>query len=75
MVDHVALRSAIDALEERSGEAAAPRADMPLLLGRLYATYAQSLLERHGVSVDLMALCGDTWDSPHGSYRPVLERP
>lgn len=68
MVDHVALRSAIDALEECSGKAATSRADMPLLLGRLYSTYAQTLLERHGVSVDLMALCGDTWDSPTGRY-------
>lgn len=63
MVDHVALRSAIDALEECSGMAATPRADMLLLLGRLYATYAQSLLEQHGVSVDLMGLCGDNWAS------------
>lgn len=66
MVDHAALRSAIDALEECYGMAANQRTDIPLLLGRLYATYAQSLLERHGVSVDLMGLCGDTWESPHG---------
>jgi hypothetical protein len=66
MVNQAALRSAIDALEECSGMAATPRADMLLLLGRLYATYAQSLLERHGVSVDLMRLCGDTWESPRG---------
>lgn len=68
MVDYVALRSAIDALEECSGEAEASRAGMQLLLGRLYSTYAQSLLEHHGVSVDLMALCGDNWDSPTGRY-------
>ncbi|WP_448188665.1 hypothetical protein [Azospirillum sp. sgz301742] len=66
MVDHAALRSAIDALEECSGMAATSRADMPMLLGRLYSTYAQSLLEKHGVSVDLMGLCGDNWDSPRG---------
>jgi len=65
MVDHAALRSAIDALEECSGMAVSPRADMPLLLARLYSTYAQSLLEKHGVCVDLMALCGDTWGTPH----------
>lgn len=64
MIDQAGLRSAIDALEECSGLAATQRADMPLLLGRLYATYAQSLLERQGVSVDLMGLCGDTWESP-----------
>jgi len=74
MVDHAALRSAIDALEERSGVVSNPRADMPLLLGRLYSTYAQSLLERHGVSVDLMALCGDSWDSPTGRYGALPER-
>ena len=66
MVDHTALRRAIEALEECSGTAASQRADMPLLLGRLYSTYAQSLLELHGVCVDLMELCGDTWSSPHG---------
>lgn len=75
MVNHAALRSAIDALEECSGTASNPRPDMPLLLGRLYATYAQSLLERHGVSVDLMALCGDNWDSPAGRYGVLPERP
>ena len=64
MVDHTALRSAIDALEECSGQLP-PRADMPLLLGRLYATYAQTVLELHGVSVDIMALCGDCWDAPY----------
>ena len=62
MVDHAALRSAIDALEESFG---AGVAIMPLLLGRMYATYAQTILERHGVAVDLMALCGDTWTGPH----------
>lgn len=68
MVDHAALRSAIDALEECSGTPAYTRADLPLLLGRLYATYAQTLLERHGVSVDLMSLCGDSWDKPTSRY-------
>lgn len=63
MVDHDALRRAIDALEECSGPASS-RVPMPLLLGRLYSTYAQTRLEGAGVSVDLMALCGDCWDAP-----------
>ncbi|HYG89396.1 MAG TPA: hypothetical protein VD978_24430 [Azospirillum sp.] len=68
MVDYAALRSAIDALEETSGKGGNTVADMSLLLGRLYATYAQTVLEKHGVGVDLMALCGDTWDAPRGRH-------
>lgn len=74
MVDHAALRSAIDALEECAGGAASLRTDLPMLLGRLYATYAQTLLERYGVSVDLMALCGDTWDTPQRRLGLAPER-
>jgi len=65
MLDQTALRRAIDALEETVARAAGRPANVPLLLGRLYATYAQAVLERHGVPVDLMAVCGDSWSSPH----------
>jgi hypothetical protein len=29
------------------------------VLSRLYATYAQATLEAHGISIDLVQLCGD----------------
>ena len=74
MVDHVALRSAIDALEECAGTPSRTRTDLPLLLGRLYATYAQTLLERQGVAVDIMDLCGDSWDSAQVRNQTVPER-
>lgn len=65
MVDHAALRRAIDALEESSGVGEVDADKMPLLLGRLYATYAQAVLEKHGIAVDLMAMCGDHWGGAH----------
>ncbi len=61
MIDPAAIRRAIAEVEQAVGAAHArgemAAQDGATALARLYTVYAQSVLRRHGVGVDLEELC------------------
>lgn len=82
MVTLDALKQAITDLERLAGNDADGRDRRPAVdvLARLYATYAQAMLEAYGIRIDLPQVCGDRktdqniWPNDHerngDAFRP-----